>query len=454
MTTNSLTRYFALLLLCILPFSSKAQTGNSGAVLYKNANIITGNGNQLKNSDMLVENGKIIKVGPNLFSKTAKTVSLKGKTIIPALISSHVHIGLLKGLTNSGDHYTQENIMSQLKKYQDYGVLNILVMGSDRPLIFETDLRDQSVAGKLDGARLHSAGYGFGVKNGAPPYEVGMDKVYRPTSADQIPAEMDSLVKVHPTVVKLWVDDFNGKYPKKMDPAIYKKIIDEAHKRHLKVAAHVYYLSDLQQLVKDGVDIVGHSIRDQVIDPATLQMMKAKGVTYIPTLSLDEFAYIYAKKPDWLNNEFFKKSLEPGVYEKITSEAYQNELKNSPLFETNNKAFATALQNVKKVYDAGIPVAFGTDSGAMFLRAQGFSEHLELQLLVEAGLSPLQAITIATKNAAKVIGIDKNYGTLQAGKVADFIILNADPSVNIKNTEQINAVYKAGKEVSKGPLDH
>lgn len=211
-------------------------------------------------------------------------------------------------------------------------------------------------------------------------------------------------------------------------------------------------MSDLQQLVKDGVDIVVHSILDQIIDDATLKGMKAKGVTYIPTLSLDEFAYIYAKKPEWVNNEFFKKSLEPGVYDKITSQAYQDELKNNPLFETNVKAFQTSLANVKRVYDAGIPVAFGTDSGAMFLRAQGFSEHLEMQLLVEAGLTPNQVITIATKNAAKVIGIDKDYGTLEAGKVADFIVLDANTLNDIKNSEKINAVYKAGKEVSKGPL--
>ncbi|MDT3406319.1 UNVERIFIED_CONTAM: imidazolonepropionase-like amidohydrolase [Pseudacidovorax intermedius] len=366
----------------------KGKKDNEGrAVLYKNATVISGNGDNPKVCDILVENGKIVKIEANISDEAAETVDLTGKTIMPAILSAHIHLGLLKGTKNAAENYTEQNILSQLKKYQDYGILNVLAMGSDRPLIFENGFRDKSAAGKLDGARMYSAGYGFGVKNAAPPYEMGMDKVYRPESPGQIPAEMDSLTKVKPTVVKLWVDDFNGKYPKKMDPSIYKKIIDEAHKHNLRVAAHVYYLADLQQLVEAGIDIIGHSVRDKIIDDATLMLMKSKNVTYIPTLSLDEFAYIYAKKPEWINNEFFKKSLEPGVYEKITSQAYQDELKNSPLFQTNTKAFATALQNVKKVYDAGIPVAFGTDSGAMFLRAQGFSEHLELQLLVEAGLN-------------------------------------------------------------------
>jgi imidazolonepropionase-like amidohydrolase len=136
----------------------------------------------------------------------------------------------------------------------------------------------------------------------------------------------------------------------------------------------------------------------------------------------------------------------------MDSEKYQNELKNSPAFAKNMKAFDIAKQNLKKVFDAGIPVAMGTDSGAMPLRAQGFSEHLELQLMTESGLTPLQAITVATKNSAKALKIDKDFGTIETGKMADFIILNSDPSKNIKNTRDIFLVYKAGKEVSKGPI--
>jgi len=314
----------------------------------------------------------------------------------------------------------------------------------------ESGLRDRSAKGEIEGARIHSAGYGFGVANGAPPLEFAMDKVFRPTSVAQVPAEMDSLVKVHPELVKIWVDDFNGKYKIKIKPEIYKAIIEEAHKRNLRVAAHVYYLSDLKKLVADGIDIIGHSIRSEVIDDATLAQMKAKGIVYIPTLSLDEFAFIYAKKPEWINDPFFKNSLEPGVYEMITSEKYQNDLKNSPNFTKNMKAFEIAKQNLKKVFDAGILVAMGTDSGAMPLRAQGFSEHLELQLMTEAGLTPIQALTVATKNSAKALKIDKDFGTLEAGKTADFIVVDGNPAKNIMDTRKIFSVYKAGKEVSKG----
>ncbi|WP_419870848.1 amidohydrolase family protein [Chryseobacterium sp. CT-SW4] len=447
------TSVFLFILMLFFSCNKKDNDEFHKELLLENVRLIDGNGGApLENVNILIKNGKIAQIGKQLISEKATRIDMKGKTIIPALISAHSHIGTLKGNTISGENYTEENILSQLKKYQDYGVLNIMSMGTDRPVLFKSGLRERSAKGEIEGARIHSAGYGFGVFDGAPPLEFAMDRVYRPIYPYQVAEQMDSLKKVNPEMIKIWVDDFSGKYKNKMEPEIYRVIINEAHKQGLRVAAHVYYLEDLKQLIAEGVDVIGHSIRSEVIDDATLAQMKAKNIVYIPTLSLDEFAYIYAKKPEWINDEFFKRSLEVDVYEMITSEKYQTELKNSPLFETNIKAFETARQNLKKVFDAGIMVAMGTDSGATPLRAQGFSEHLELQLMTEAGLTPLQAISTATKNSAKALKIDKYFGTLEPGKVADFIILDANPAENIKNTRKIFAVYKAGKEVSKGPF--
>lgn len=444
---------FAALSVGILgSFTTIEKPLSTGDVLFHDVTLIDGNGGTpLSHMDIMIKNGLISGIAQHIDANGAKVINLKGKTLMPALISTHVHIGILKGTGNKAENYTRENILAQLSKYEDYGVGTILSMGTDRPLIYKTGLLDSSAHSLLPGARMHAAGYGFGAPAGAPPMEMGMDHVYRPSSADQVPAMMDTVAALKPDVVKLWLDDFSGKF-KKMKPEIYTAIIREAHQHQLRVVAHAYYLSDARKLVAAGIDVIGHSVRDSVIDDALVQEMKAKHVAYIPTLSLDEYAYIYARKPDWINDPFFKASLEPGVYEMITSAKYQQDLKNSPAYARNAAAFETALKNLKKLYDAGVLISLGTDSGALPVRAQGFSEHLELELMVQAGLTPIQAIGIATKNAAQLLNINNLYGTVEKGKVADFLILSASPEKDIKNTRKIEAVYKAGEQVSKGPL--
>lgn len=436
-----------LLLLALVYANVNAQQSN--LVLIKNANLIDGTGSAAKqNIDILIKNGKIIAIQSGLKDPDAIQIDYKGKTIIPSLISAHIHIGTLKGNSATAENYTRENILRQLKRYQDYGVNTVLTMGTDRPLIFNGFI-DSTQAGLLPGARLYSAGYGFNTPDASPAS--WMNLLIRPTSADQVPGKIAELAKVKPTVVKMWVDDHGGKAVK-ITPEIYKAIITEAHKKGIPVASHLYNLEDARSLTESGLDIMAHSIRDKEIDADLLKKMKEKGLAYIPTLSLDEFAYIYARKPEWVDEPFFKAALEPGVYEMIVSQKYQDQVKNSPDFARNMNGFKVALINVKKIHDAGILVALGTDSGAFPIRAQGFSEHLELELMVQAGLTPMQAITAATKNAAKVLKIDQAYGTLEKGKMADFIVLSENPEKNIRNTRKIESVWKDGKEVSSGPI--
>ncbi len=437
---------------CLTACRSAKTTGQEKSILFKNVNLIDGTGKAtLKQTRILVENGVVSSIANDLDTNGHMVIDLKGKTIIPNLISAHVHVGTLKGLTTDAAHYTRENILAQLEKYINYGVGYVHVMGTDRPLIFETGLLDSASKGLLRGARLSSAGYGFIIPNGpSPALEHGKDHLYRPATAAEVPAQMDSLARLSVKIVKLWQDDFGGS-AKKMDAPVYKAIISEAHKRQMHVAAHVYYLADARKLVSSGLDIIVHSVRDSLFDDNLIAEMKKRKTTYIPTLSLDEFSFIYARNPKWMNDPFFKASLEPGVYEMITSSSYQDNLKKSPAYTRNQKGFAIALQNLKKLHDAGILIAMGTDSGAFPIRAQGFSEHLELQLMVEAGLTPLQAIQVATNNSSIALQVNDTFGTLEKGKSADFIILSESPEVNIENTRKIEAVYKAGKEVSKGP---
>jgi len=237
-----------------------------------------------------------------------------------------------------------------------------------------------------------------------------------------------------------------------MKPEIYAAVIQEAHLQGLRVASHVFHLEDARKLVGLGLDIIAHSVRDAEIDDSLLAEMKKRRVAYIATLSLDEFAFAYGEAPEWLNDPFFQAALEPGVLQMITSNDYKEKLRNNPNTAKEVSALQIALKNVKKVHDAGILVVLGTDSGAQPVRVQGFSEHMELELLVKAGLTPLQAITVATKNAAEVLKVADQYGTLEPGKKASFIVLDADPSKNILNTRKIRAVWKNGQKVNDGPL--
>ncbi len=439
----------AILVLSLVAISSCSTSRNpdendiaNAKLLFKNVNLIKGDGSAPAKTDVYVEDGKIAETGNGLSKDGATIVDLEGKTMMPAIISTHVHVGTLKDTTTNGRNYTRENIFNQLNKYARYGVLNVQSLGTDRQLLFQNGLYDSIRNGMYPGARMLSAGYGFNVPLANVDTSSPQGKVFRPTDPSQVPAEIDSLAALNIKLVKIWVDDFNKTVPK-MDPGIYQAIIEEAHKRNMRVAAHVYYLEDARRLVAAGVDMLAHSIRDSVVDDAFLAGMKAKNVIYVPTLSLDKFSYAYAGDPEWINDQFFKSSLEPGTYEMITSEKYKTNTKNSPAYARNENAFKIAMTNLKKICDAGIRVALGTDSGAFPIRTQGFSEHLELQLLNEAGLTPLQAITVATKNGADALQLN-DYGTIENGKVADLLVLDADPTVDIKNTRKIFAVYKSG----------
>jgi imidazolonepropionase-like amidohydrolase len=281
---------------------------------------------------------------------------------------------------------------------------------------------------------------------------MGFTNILRPDTADEARKEVAAQASLKPDFIKFWLDDFYGQYPKLITPEVYGGIIDEAHKHGLRVAAHLYHLKDARSLVADGVDVVAHSIRDGEVDDALLADMKKHNVAYIPTMSLDDFAFAYADSPAWVNEPFFRAALDPGVFEMITSHDYKAKTRDSNVAKMEEKALPMAKRNLKRIYDAGILVALGTDSGATPIRVQGFAEHVELALMVEAGLTPLQAITVATKNGAELLRVSDQYGTLEPGKKANFIVLEKDPSEDIRNTQSIRAVWKNGIKVSDGPV--
>ena len=232
-----------------------------------------------------------------------------------------------------------------------------------------------------------------------------------------------------------------------MQPEIYKAIIDESHSHNCRVAAHIFYLHDAKAVVEAGADILAHGVRDQPVDEELIRMMKAKSVWYVATLGVDEANYIYAKQPEWLNDAFFTHSLQPALRTQLESTAGRERTLASPNLAKWQRNLAMNQQNLKALHDAGVFIGFGADSGANPLRIPGFAEHRELQLMTDAGIPPLDAITIATKNSARLMDLD-DRGVLAPGKLADFIILDVDPSQDISRTNRIHAVWHRGKQVS------
>jgi imidazolonepropionase-like amidohydrolase len=422
------------------------------------ARILDGSGGTpLENGALVFEGDRILSIGPAdtiLRPAGAEVIEVKGKTIIPALISAHSHLGLCKGILGpKSENYTRENVQHQLEQYERYGVLAVMSLGVNKDLLYTW--RDEQRAGKLDGADIFTADRGIGVQRGAPPFPLLEDQVYRPTSVEQARAEVRESALRHPDMIKMWVDDLYGTAPK-MNPDIYQAVIeqahaiaDEAHKNKLKVAAHIFALDDAKMLVKAGIDVIAHSVRDQQVDAEFIAAMKTNGTVYIPTLDLDESQFIYAEQPAWMQEPFFIRAVDPALLERWKSPLYAKEMQANPNTPKNKAAAKMGQHNVKILFDAGVQIAFGTDSGALPTRIQGFAEHRELQLLVQAGLSPMDAIVCATKKAAELIGA-VDCGTLEVGKKANFLVLNGNPLDDIRNTTQMEMIYHDGKRVS-GP---
>jgi imidazolonepropionase-like amidohydrolase len=427
-----------------------AQEGDSTVALI-GARLIDGSGQApLENAALVIQGETLSAVGPAAsvkFPNGTAVIDCHGQTIIPGLITDHSHVGLVDGVSIKPENYNPQNILRQLRQYEAYGVTSVTALGLNGSLFYE--LRDEQHSGKSPGADLFGAFRGIGAPSGAPPaamIPVTTDQLYRPETAEEARTAVREIVAGHPDLVKIWVDDLLGTSPK-MKPEIYSAVIDEAHRAGVRVAAHIYYLQDAKAVLRAGVDIIAHGVRDQPVDQEFIDEMKARSVWYIATINLDECSYIFAEQPAWTKDPFFQNALQPALKAQLSDPAYLEKTSKSPRVPIFKKAVATNQANVKTLYDAGVKVAFGTDSGAIPPRIPGFAEHRELQLMVASGLTPLQAINCATSRAAALLGLS-DRGVLAPGKLADFVVLTANPLDDIANTEKIAAVWHRGKKVA------
>lgn len=446
-----ISRVFLGVVAMAATFSGSAQQlSTAPTVLLRDVRLIDGTGAPVQEHvSLLLQNGRIEKIGQTMIvPKGVPVRELSGKTVVPGLISAHSHLGLIvDDAESSATGYTRENVTAQLKQFERYGVTTIMSLGVNRDLVYE--LREEQRQGKLGGSTIFTAGRGIGAPGGAPGLPAAADQIYRPATLDEARKDVDELAGRHADIVKIWVDKGHGTMPE-MTPEIYKAVIEEAHREHLRVAAHEYALEDAKQLVADGVDVLAHSVRDQVVDDAFVQSMKQHKVWYVPTFTVDESFFVYAERPEFMQTAFFRDAAGSNLMAKFDASGYAEKVNQDPQTAQHRKDFAIGQQNLKKLFDAGVNVGFGTDSGALPGRIPGFAEHRELELMVQAGLTPMQAITAATGENAKLLHVT-DRGTIAVGKRADLLVLDADPLSDIHNTRKIFAVYHDGRNVADLP---
>lgn len=440
---------FPFVLACALlpPLQAQEQP-----VVLQDVRLLDGtNGPVRDHMQIVIADGKISEVRSALlkiaFPPNAKVLNLSGKTVMPGLINAHGHLGLVKGITVAGENYTPENIEQELAQYERYGVTTMVSLGMNKDLLY--GLRAAQEKGQLGGTTILTADRGFGSPGGVPPVKVGADQLYRPATPEEARKEVDETASRDPNLIKIWVDDNLGTLPKQK-PEVYAALIQEAHKHQLRTAAHLYYQADAKRLVADGIDILAHSIRDGKVDADMVSMLKSKRVYYIPTLQLEESFYVYADHPQWMDTRFFKDALSPELAATLASSAYRSKVHDDKNTPVHKQAFITASSNFKKLADAGVLIGFGTDSGTNPYRIPGFAEHRELELMVDAGVSPLNAIHCATAVNADMLRIAEKTGTIQKGKQADIVVLDADPTRDIRNTRKIAMVIHGGKQIAAG----
>jgi imidazolonepropionase-like amidohydrolase len=315
----------------------------------------------------------------------------------------------------------------------------VQVLGTDKDIIF--DVRAQLRRGHPDMARVFTSGQGL-VYKGSYGGVAGLNKPVA-TVAEARQA-VDEQVAKGVDFIKLWVDDEFGTLPVRMPADISKAIIDRAHEHHLRAVAHIFYLENAKTLVAQGVDGFAHSVRDQPVDQALLTAMKQHGTWQMAATLSREASFTFSKLP-FLEDPFFARGVAPSTLAALASQERQRKLAAGPNFARYPAVLANAMANTKRELDAGIPFGMGTDSGPT-ARFAGYFAHWELQLLVQAGLTPMQALTAATGNNAKFIGA-KELGVVAPAKAADLLVLDADPLADIRNTRRIHAVYIAGKTV-------
>jgi imidazolonepropionase-like amidohydrolase len=430
----------------------KPQSPSNRAVLYEGARLIAGDGSApVESSAILVENGVITRIGSKgtiSASRGASRIDLTGKTIMPVLVNAHGHPGFQRDLTYTAENFTRETIMNDLNRALYFGVAVVQSQGIERGDV-TYQIRSDQEAGRLGGARLRIAGRGIGAPNAGPGAAAYAGIAYEVTTETEARQAVRELATKHVNLVKIWVDDRNGRAPR-LAPNLYRAIIDEGHKHGLQVNAHVFYHTDAVDLVNAGIDGIAHLVRDKEMDEALIASIVRHNVYVMPNLSPEWSTYI--EVPHWLKDgdplmALIQRSVPQPVVERIRK-SYEN--RSPAAVERTRTQYGILQRSLAKLAKANAKIILGCDTG-LEDHPFGMSEQHELESMVNAGMTPMQVIVAATSRPAEYLKLEK-MGVLASGKEADFLVLEANPLDNITNTQRISGMYIKGAEVDRTAL--
>ncbi len=448
MSRNIITWLGAL----VFAFALAATPAATQTVLFEGARVIPGDGSPaIDDAALLVDGGTIARIarkGDIAAPAGAVRIDLTGKTVMPAIVSPHVHPGFQKGLSYSAENFTRETIMDDLNRALYFGISTVMSLGIEKGEVMYQIRADQA-AGRLGGARLMLAGRGIGAPNAGPGAAAYAGIAYEITTEDQARSAVQELAAKKVDGIKIWVDDRGGRAPS-LPIALSRVVIDEGHRLGFKVSAHIFNHKDAVELAAAGINNFAHLVRDMEMSDALIATMNQKGIYVMPNIGAPERG-IHTAPPEWFDEPYLAgllRDTEPADLIVRIRKSFTD--RDAATAARNARNYAILQKNVAKLSAAGARIILGSDTG-LEDHPFGYAEQKELQLMAEAGMTPSQVIVAATGRAAEFLAL-ADRGTLAPGKRADLLVLDANPLDDIRNTRRIAKLYIAGAEVDRAAL--